>query len=298
MKIHTLRLEGDSAKGAEISLHALADIATTLTELARRVVRLRLEGDSTLDRSSLLEDFSDIKLVGLEQGSTVLNLTASPLSNNSQLELPESIPADATALTLLEYALSDALEENKNSDYLDHRILASLGGLESIFRHGFDAFTFDNNPQYRVTKAEIRTIKKMRAEPSPQKTVIVGALDSISVSRNSLEILVDGKKIRGTLTAQKGEEYGSLLGKNVVIDASAYFKLSGNIRWLSVSHLAEASESDRVFAQLPQSSPRLLSELKPRESPSLGTNGMENVFGKWPGDETEEELLAMLKEMG
>jgi hypothetical protein len=44
--------------------------------------------------------------------------------------------------------------------------------------------------------------------------------------------------------------------------------------------------------------PQSLAELKPRRLPPPGKTAMEMVIGQWPGDETEEELLAALKAMG
>jgi hypothetical protein len=44
--------------------------------------------------------------------------------------------------------------------------------------------------------------------------------------------------------------------------------------------------------------PQSLDELKPRVPPPPGMTAMQFIRGQWPGDETEEELLATLKEMG
>ena len=44
--------------------------------------------------------------------------------------------------------------------------------------------------------------------------------------------------------------------------------------------------------------PQSLDELKPRKEPPPGKTAMEMVYGQWPGDETEEELLAALKALG
>ncbi len=44
--------------------------------------------------------------------------------------------------------------------------------------------------------------------------------------------------------------------------------------------------------------PQSLEELKPRIPPPPGMTAMQFIRGQWPGDETEEELLASLKEMG
>ena len=45
----------------------------------------------------------------------------------------------------------------------------------------------------------------------------------------------------------------------------------------------------------PEVFPRSLDELKPRTAPPPGSNGMEYVFGHWPGDETDEEVKAIME---
>lgn len=39
------------------------------------------------------------------------------------------------------------------------------------------------------------------------------------------------------------------------------------------------------------SPPAWLADLEPRNPAGDGTNGLHRIFGKWPGDETEEDLL-------
>jgi plasmid stability protein len=38
-----------------------------------------------------------------------------------------------------------------------------------------------------------------------------------------------------------------------------------------------------------------LATYQPRNPPSPGTSGMDRVFGKWPGDETDEQVRAALE---
>jgi hypothetical protein len=48
--------------------------------------------------------------------------------------------------------------------------------------------------------------------------------------------------------------------------------------------------------QAPRPRSRSLAELHPRIPPAPGGNGMDRVFGNWPGgDETDEEILAALE---
>lgn len=62
-------------------------------------------------------------------------------------------------------------------------------------------------------------------------------------------------------------------------------------RHFQTSDVAAPGETQRWRA------PQSLDELKPRALPPPGMTAMEYIAGKWPGDETEEELLAALKEM-
>jgi hypothetical protein len=54
--------------------------------------------------------------------------------------------------------------------------------------------------------------------------------------------------------------------------------------------------SDRFFSKLPLASPvgGLAEALRQPQGPNTGAAA---IFGKWPGDETEEELLAALEEL-
>ena len=51
-----------------------------------------------------------------------------------------------------------------------------------------------------------------------------------------------------------------------------------------------------VYAR-PTTTPDWVLALKPRNPATDGTNGLHRVIGKWPGDETEEELLALERQI-
>jgi hypothetical protein len=40
--------------------------------------------------------------------------------------------------------------------------------------------------------------------------------------------------------------------------------------------------------------PQSLAELKPRIPPPAGSNGLDQVIGQWPGEETDDEIQAAL----
>src|SRR3712207_1473033 len=61
--------------------------------------------------------------------------------------------------------------------------------------------------------------------------------------------------------------------------------------------LAEAIERLRLTPERRAEALARAADLKPHNPPPPGTSGMDRVFGKWPGDESEEELLAALRVM-
>jgi hypothetical protein len=43
--------------------------------------------------------------------------------------------------------------------------------------------------------------------------------------------------------------------------------------------------------------PQTLAELKPRIPPPPGSNGLDQIIGRWPGDESDAEIDAALEEL-
>ena len=77
---HTIRLLGPAAHGPRVSIHVLRDLSETLLEAAQRSLRLRVEGRSNLQgKTAWLDAATDIQLVGLSGGSTVLEWEAPTL---------------------------------------------------------------------------------------------------------------------------------------------------------------------------------------------------------------------------
>ena len=62
-----------------------------------------------------------------------------------------------------------------------------------------------------------------------------------------------------------------------------------------VQELVEAELPDRLSR--PTQPPAWLADLKPANPPAHGTNGMDRVFGKWPGDETDQQIQSALDEL-
>jgi len=61
---------------------------------------------------------------------------------------------------------------------------------------------------------------------------------------------------------------------------------------LFVEHMANRTDN-----QLEQAQERILEFLRERQSSQKSANGLESAYGKWPGEETDEEIDAALEEL-
>jgi hypothetical protein len=86
-------------------------------------------------------------------------------------------------------------------------------------------------------------------------------------------------------------------GQNVVIGGTGIYRPSGALLRVDAEAMAPAGPNDNLFSVMPLATPRTIDMKELRRKQKAG-GGMAAIFGKWPGDETEEELLAALKEMG
>src|SRR5262245_13272261 len=146
---HTIKLAGPAAEGARVSAHVLRPLLDALVEAAQRSLRLRVEGRSNLQgKAAWLDAATDIQLVGLRGGSTVLEWEA-PSLGESAPEIFEQLPLwdfsprrEQTALSLVEEALRDATRGNTESDLLDRNVLEAMTAFRRVLEHGLDAITF------------------------------------------------------------------------------------------------------------------------------------------------------------
>jgi hypothetical protein len=126
----------------------------------------------------------------------------------------------------------------------------------------------------------------------------MGTLDQISASRPGVVFkLDDGTSVRARIEKHDPEALRSLFARKVVLSGTLHYMASGKPRLIDVEYIALAGQGDEMWSGIPVG-------LKPAEAPLFtprmqdGTTGVSAIFGIWPGDETEEELLRAAEEVG
>jgi hypothetical protein len=307
---HTIRLVAPRERGRGVSLYVLRMLSEALLEAARRSLRLRVEGRSrSQQRYSWLAAATEIDLIGFREDATLLEWEA-PALGEAAPELFGQTPVwewsprrEQSALSLVEDALRDAVAGNAESDLLDRGILDALSRLGRVLHRGFEAVEFDGvvSPEgpLRVTRAALAVVERLRDEiPPSQRVIVTGRLEPRAPGRRGFLLkLASGESVPGLLPPGGLDAYAPLFGERVVVDGEARFRPSGTVSALLASHIQAATPADAGWERVPRPRPRSLEDLKPRTAVPPGTNRMERVFGHWPGDETEEELLAALEKM-
>jgi hypothetical protein len=257
-----------------------------------------------------LKDATSISLVGLKLCPVELELDA-PTLGEAAPEAFEQLPLwdvrphrEQSALSLVEDAVRDAVEGNQESDLLDRSILGSVAILGKVLDEGYFRIVFTESeragPEVEVTREGLQTAERLRKEaPPPQRVIVTGWLDSLTGSKRAFQLkLSSGQTLRGILPPGDPGAYAPFFTKKVMVDGEARFRPSGAVSLIIASHIQPATPADEIWERVPRPRPRSLEEVKPRTPVPKGANVMDRIWGRWPGDETTEELLAALRKIG
>lgn len=135
--------------------------------------------------------------------------------------------------------------------------------------------------------------------PDDRRVIVAGKIEMIRHSdRRFTLILPAGEVLRGIASARVDlEDVAGLFGKPALVSGTARFHPSGSLLRVEADRIEPASADDvAVFSAAPTP---LLDDLDPharRLSPGPGS-GLDAIVGQWPGDESDEEILAALAEL-
>lgn len=211
---------------------------------------------------------------------------------------------DETAFGLALKTLRDIDSGKKDSPRFDTRLLQRVGRVsESARRWGVSTFTFHDNkadePEVILDRRLSETAKELQLEtPRPQRVRVAGQLDMIRASDGSFGLLLpDGQALHGLVEEILVDRLSDYWRRQIVMEGMAFFRPSGSVLRLEANAVDLARETDDFFAVMPEpiSSGYSASELR---RPQTSKTGLAQAYGAWPGDETEEELLAALEDAG
>lgn len=211
-------------------------------------------------------------------------------------------PEHWTAFELLAESLVDVRAGNNDSERFDRGLLRRVAALGKGLRHGVQRVAFaDIEPELREAAIIDEQTVDLATElakriPRPRPARIVGTLDMIRHSTASFELVLDdGARVRGVLSEGESESLKALFGRRVVVDGRVVYRASRRPLRIEARSVSEGSTEPAVFSRVP--APRELGGAHRARRLQTEQTGVNAIWGRWPGDESEEDLLAQLAEL-
>jgi hypothetical protein len=302
MKDFSIQLEGVDA--LDLPLSVLRDLCDLFVEGAQRSARLVAEGRSVARGATpaWATAAADLRVSKFERGSLNLGVRANRLVDVApdifaqQQLFPAGTDPDATAFDLFLDAADDAAAGRRDSERLDAGVLEVLARAGSLFARGGTRLSVSRagGPNVVLDPSAAVLIRAL-ADETPQARVsrVSGILDTLTVSTRTMALrLADGSVLRGFAGAIPVDRLKHLLGAAVVLEGSVTFRPSGAALRIEVESAFPATSGDVIWARLPRDEPTTL-----RARPSSSSPNLDEFFGSWPGDETDDELAAALREL-
>lgn len=134
--------------------------------------------------------------------------------------------------------------------------------------------------------------------PAPRQVKVAGKLNAITVSDCTFVIIAEQHSlIKGIAKSIDQKTLSSLLNKDVLVSGIAHFTSTGEVLTLEAEQITIAKTHDlKIWGKVPTPLFRSfkLSDFKVPQGPD---SGMSAIYGTWPGDETDEEILKALEEL-
>jgi len=306
---YKFKVEGLKTPDGTISIRALQLLVDTLIETSERGLRLAVQGES-VKRGPIpgwLVRSLDFTVTGIKEGSTIILLEAPLLGETApdqikQQDLWFSKPRpEDTAITLVSRSVKEVVSQNFESYAYDKGVLDGLLTFDTFFKYYGDKLIVQASGRatenFSLSSVELEKVRELKAEiPEPIAIVISGTFDVIQYSSPKFHLaLGNGQVILGTIDRDilNVEDMRKFWGKKVTIKGILHFHPGRKIRLLEAQSIKLAEEGEEVFERVPsQGKPLALFDLDVQK---LNANpALKEIWGKWPGDESIEELLSAL----
>jgi hypothetical protein len=315
MTEHNIDLQGPGCFGKYARPEAIGAVLARVKPTILETVRMGfLQSSRPIGRPlKELRAVSDIRYGGQSKGphgSTRLHFRAPAFSQAAPrlfeqgLLFDDNMNASDTAFDLVGDLLLDVRAKEKESERFDSDLLKRVADFDFALRKGIEVIEFgghrldDAKEKPFVNNAVTAAARIMFEEtPRPKRVRITGKFDMIRASDRVFELLLrDGRKVRAVWAEPNVVPLKDFLTQDVVIEGQAIFRPSGSLLRIDTSAITAAKQTDYLFSELPQPASRRL-ETRGLTKSQTSTTGINAIWGIWPGDETEEELIASVRKV-
>ena len=201
------------------------------------------------------------------------------------LEAPALVNG-VTAIDVFADALSAALSENRESVFADGPVLELFVRFSRSSAEGLELVR-SNGVALKLGPAEVSGLEHLlHVTPGNRAVRVVGDLKPESTPGMATLVVPNGDSVRVRFTGLVP------VGARMVVSGIGHFGPSGACFLIDAEYIGSAVAGDEIFEEVPRSHPW---DFVPPSVPQDALTGVNAFIGTWPGDETDEELLAALK---
>lgn len=305
--VYEVKLSGVEQDNGRIELHRLALLAQSIKDIASGALRLRLIGVSTERgrKSDRILNAASIHLADLKKGSTILELECDTFRETLEgqqgdafnAEILHELP-DQTPMTLVMESFREALNYKEDNSHLDKGLLKKLKTFEKIFISGDESVIFTNRgslPDLTLKQTDFKKIKELEESiPESQEIIINGIVDELKYSKSRITIATEEGAVTGILSDTiDPEEISKFWGKRLTISGRSHFQPNGRMSFIYIDKFFEPSEADRYFSKISRKE-TVEQQIQRQQKLLKYNNNLNEIVGKWPGDEDIDEILNAL----
>lgn len=133
--------------------------------------------------------------------------------------------------------------------------------------------------------------------PKSRRVRVAGKLEMIAHSSRTFLLVTDsGQGLEGLAGETGQDKLAELWGKKVVVSGRAVYGPSGSVVRIEADSIQEAVGEVSVWSRepAPLEAEIDVAALHKPQGPGTGVNA---IFGKWPGNESDEQIDAALKDL-
>ena len=308
---YDITLKSDLQEKGTIDLDRIAFLAKSISNIAKGALQIRLGGTSNKQgkKPNFLDDALSIRLKGIKESSTLLELESPTFANSIkaiqvnafQPEVAEELP-NQTPMSLFMLAYKEAFDDNdSDKNLLDKALVKNLKDLKSFFRSNNEELIISNRdslPELHLKKSDFGRIKELEDSiPDPQNVVINGIIDILKHSKSKITVKTEQGNLLGNITNKFPQDViKDFWGKKATIYGVGHFKPNGKLSYVEIERVFKSTEEDKYFSKIPFSE-NTIQQIQRQTSKNPTKNWMNEIAGKWPGQESDEEFEKLLKEL-
>lgn len=301
-----ITLAGESYSKKRLDFGHARKLTGIFEDLAYGSVNIRLNAKSLHQgkRNPQIERAAQVYLLDFDGSSQTFQIESDPLAQSLQglqgdLFSPEAVDemARETPLGLVVQGLRAGIDPQADRTWLDKPLLERMALFSKLLPTSEDHISILNEGSFEpldLTLNEALHIAELQKQtPKPRRVSVSGNVDVVAILAKRIELIAHGHRVRVFLEMPP-DEMGISARQQITVTGMAHYRANGTLLRVEADKVREARPADKAFERVARAeTQRQQLERLRREKPQR-VNPLGNMIGKWPGDETYEEIMAML----